>query len=80
MRRIVVRFDRGTFSFDLIPGREAEDLLRYLGFFPGREVVRVEEQVYDPSHPRRFRYLHRPDLEEVIRRGQAPQDEAEVRG
>lgn len=81
MRRIVIRFDRGTFSFDLIPGREVEDLFRYLSLFPDREVVRVEEQVYDPSHPHRFRYVPRPDLEEALRTGgQAPRGEAEVRG
>jgi len=82
MRRIVIRFDRGgTFSFDLVEGREVRDLLRFLEFFPGREVVRVEEQVYDPSHPHRFRYVPRPDLEAAIRTGgQAPRGEAEVRG
>lgn len=66
--RIVVRFrGGGVLSFDSREGREAEDLQRYLAMFPGKEVERIEEQVYDPSHPRRFRYLVREDLMGVIR-------------
>lgn len=66
--RIVVRFrGGGVFSFDSREGREAEGLQRYLAMFPGKEVERIEEQVYDPSHPRRFRYLVREDLMGVIR-------------
>jgi len=75
MRRIVVRFKGGkVHSFDLIEGREKDDLLRHLGFFPGREVARIEEQVYDPSSARGFRYLPRPDLEALVKPG--PQEEA----
>lgn len=67
MRRIVIRFaDGGVFSFDRREGLEGQDLLRYLALFPGREVERVEEQVYDPTHPRRFRYERREDLEALV--------------
>jgi len=63
MRRLVIRFkDGSTTSLDLVPGREREDLLRHLRHFPGKEVASVEEQVYDPEHPRRFRYVRREDL------------------
>ncbi len=66
--RMVVRFKGGgVFSFDTWEGREAEDLRRYLALFPGKEVERIEEQVYDPSHPKRFRYLVREDLMGVAR-------------
>jgi len=67
MRRLVIRFkDGSTTSLDLVPGREAEDLLRHLRHFPGREVEVVEEQAYDPEHPRRFRYARREDLEGLL--------------
>jgi hypothetical protein len=29
-------------------------------------VASVEEQVYDPEHPRRFRYVQREDLEGLL--------------
>ncbi|GAA5336009.1 hypothetical protein YIM730264_20320 [Thermus hydrothermalis] len=44
---------------DLLQGLEALDL----ALFPGREVGRVEEQTYDPTHSRRFWYERRKDLE-----------------
>jgi hypothetical protein len=67
MRRLVIRFkDGSTTSLDLVPGREGEDLLRHLRHFPGRAVEAVEEQVYDPEHPRRFRYARREDLEALL--------------
>jgi len=67
MKRLVVRFKDGTrTSLDLVPGREGEDLLRHLRHFPGRAVEAVEEQVYDPEHPRRFRYARREDLEALL--------------
>jgi hypothetical protein len=67
MRRLVIRFkDGSTTSLDLVPGREREDLLRPLRHFPGKEVASVEEQVYDPEHPRRFRYVRREDLEGLL--------------
>jgi hypothetical protein len=63
MRRLVIRFkDGSTTGLDLVPGREREDLLRHLRHFPGKEVGSVEEQVYAPEHPRRFRYVRREDL------------------
>jgi hypothetical protein len=50
MRRLVIRFKDGcTTSLDLVPGREREDLLRHLRYFPGKEVASVEEQIYDPG-------------------------------
>ena len=68
MRRLVIRFkDGSTTSLDLVPGRE--DLLRHLRHFPRKEVASVEEQVYDPEHPRRFRYVRREDLEGLLLRG-----------
>jgi hypothetical protein len=67
MRRLVIRFkDGSTTGLDLVPGREREDLLRHLRHFPGKEVGSVEEQVYDPEHPRRFRYVRREDLEGLL--------------
>ena len=64
MRRVVIRFADGTTtSFDLVEGRLEQDLRHHLGFFPGKGVARVEEQIYDPTHPRRFRYKRREDLE-----------------
>ena len=67
MKRLVIRFkDGSTTSLDLVPGREGEDLLRHLRHFPGREVASVEEQAYDPEHPRRFRYARREDLEALL--------------
>ena len=51
-RRLVIRFkDGSTTSLDLVPGRE---------------VASVEERVYDPEHPRRFRYARREDLEGLL--------------
>ncbi|WP_114313569.1 hypothetical protein [Thermus caldifontis] len=65
--RIVVQFrGESVFSFYTQEGQEADDLRRYLALFPGKKVERIEEQVYDPSHPRRFRYLVREDLMEVV--------------
>jgi hypothetical protein len=67
MRRLVIRFkDGSTTSLDLVPGREREDLLRHLRHFHGKEVARVEEQIYDPEHPKRFRYVQREDLEGLL--------------
>ena len=67
MKRLVIRFkDGSTTSLDLAPGREGEDLIRHLRHFPGREVASVEEQAYDPEHPRRFRYARREDLEALL--------------
>ncbi|MFZ8812433.1 MAG: hypothetical protein ACO2OU_00860 [Thermus aquaticus] len=67
MRRLVIRFkDGSTTSLDLAPGREREDLFRHLRHFPGKEVASVEEQVYDPERPRRFRYVRREDLEGLL--------------
>jgi hypothetical protein len=67
MRRLVIRFkDGSTTSLDLVPGQEREDLLRHLRHLPGKEVGSVEEQVYDPEHPRRFRYVRREDLEGLL--------------
>jgi hypothetical protein len=67
MRRLVIRFkDGSTTSLDLVPGQEREDLLRHLRYFPGKEVASVEEQVYDPEHPQRFRYVRREDLEGLL--------------
>jgi hypothetical protein len=67
MRRLVIRFkDGSTTSLDLVPGREREDLLRHLRHFPRKEVASVEEQVYDPEHPKRFRYVRREDLEGLL--------------
>jgi hypothetical protein len=64
MRRLVIRFkDDSTTSLDLVPGREREELLRHLRHFPGKEVGSVEEQVYAPEHPRRFRYVRRENIE-----------------
>jgi len=82
MRRIVVRFkDGGVHSFDLIEGREKDDLFYFLRFFQGKEVAQIEEQVYDPSSARRFRYLPRPDLEALVKPESQPepQEKAQVR-
>ena len=67
MKRLVIRFrDGARTSLDLVPGREGEDLRRHLRHFPGREVEAIEEKVYDPEHPRRFRYARREDLEALL--------------
>jgi hypothetical protein len=67
MRRLVIRFkDGSTTSLDLVPGWEREDLLRHLRHFPRKEVAGVEEQVYDPEHPKRFRYVRREDIEGLL--------------
>jgi hypothetical protein len=63
-RRFVIRFSGGRrHSFDVLAG---EDLLavleRHLRFFPGETPEALEEQFYDPSHPRRFRYEDRGEL------------------
>ncbi len=60
---------RGCSSFDYREESVTEDLRRHLGFFPEKEVVRVELQVYDPALPTRYRYERRPDLEELVRAG-----------
>jgi len=33
---------------------------------PGAEVEAIEEKVYDPDPPRRFRYARREDLEALL--------------
>ncbi len=52
MRRLVIRFkDGSTTSLDLVPGREREDLLRHLRYFPGKEVASVEGAGLRPRAP-----------------------------
>jgi predicted YcjX-like family ATPase len=63
-RRFVLRFDQGgVHSFDVLEGEDpVEALKRHLGFFPGRVPESLQEQFYDPEHPRRFRYEERKEL------------------
>jgi len=68
-RRFVVRFRRGrSHSFDVLEGEDPVAVLRrHLEFFPGEVPEAVEEQFYDPTHPRRFRYEARGELLSLAR-------------
>lgn len=66
-RRLVVKFKSGkVHSFDVDEGVEPVAAVRkHLSFFPEEEPEALEEQFYDPSLPRRFRYEPRPELLEA---------------
>jgi len=68
-RRFVLRFQRGRpHSFDVLEGEDPIAVLkRHLGFFPGEVPEALEEQFYDPTHPRRFRYEERGELLSLVR-------------
>jgi hypothetical protein len=63
-RRFVIRFSGGRrHSFDVLTGEDPLAVLeRHLRFFPNEAPEALEEQFYDPSHPRRFRYENRGEL------------------
>jgi hypothetical protein len=63
-RRFVIRFSGGKrHSFDILAGEDPLAALeRHLRFFPDEAPEALEEQFYDPSHPRRFRYEDRGEL------------------
>ncbi len=71
-RRFVVKFKSGkVHSFDADEGAEPVAVVRkHLSFFPDEEPEALEEQFYDPSLPRRFRYEPRPELLEAALSGQ----------
>ncbi len=64
VRRFVLRFRRGrVHSFDVLEGEDPVAVLkRHLEFFPGEVPEGLEEQFYEPAHPRRFRYEDRGEL------------------
>lgn len=66
---IVIRFrNRRPHSFVLGEGEDLHATLRrHLAFFPGEEVVAIEEQVYTPKAPRPFAYHPRQDLLALIK-------------
>ena len=69
-RRLVLRFKSGkAYSFDLFEGTDPVLAVRKaLSFFPNEEPEALEEQFYDPSLPRRFRYEPRRELlEEALK-------------
>lgn len=63
-RRFVLRFSGGKrHSFDILAGEDPLAVLeRHLRFFPEETPEALEEQFYDPLHPRRFRYEDRGEL------------------
>jgi hypothetical protein len=63
-RRFVVRFSGSKrHSFDILAGEDPLTVLeRHLRFFPDETPEALEEQFYDPLHPRRFRYENRGEL------------------
>jgi hypothetical protein len=63
-RRFVLRFPGGKrHSFDILAGEDPLAVLeRHLRFFPNETPEALEEQFYDPLHPRRFRYEDRGEL------------------
>ena len=63
-QRFVVRFSGGKrHSLDVLAGEDPLAVLeRHLRFFPNETPEALEEQFYDPSHPRRFRYEDRREL------------------
>lgn len=62
--RLVLRFENGkTHSFDVDEGKDPVAVVRkHLALYEGLAPKSLEEQVYDPSLPTRFRYLDRSDL------------------
>jgi len=68
-RRFVLRFQRGRpHSFDVLEGEDPVAVLRHhLEFFPEEEPEALEEQFYDPAHPRRFRYEERGELLSLVK-------------
>jgi hypothetical protein len=68
-RRFVLHFDRGgVHSFDVLEGEDLVEVLkRHLEFFPGKVPEILQEQFYDPAHPRRFRYEERGELLHLVK-------------
>jgi predicted YcjX-like family ATPase len=68
-RRFVLRFRRGrVHSFDVLEGEDPVAVLkRHIEFFPGEVPEALEEQFYDPVHPRRFRYEERGELLRLVK-------------
>jgi hypothetical protein len=68
-RRFVLRFQRGRpHSFDVLEGEDPIAVLkRHLEFFPDDEPEVLEEQIYDPTHPRGFRYEKRGELLSLVK-------------
>jgi len=79
-RRFVLRFDRGgVHSFDVLEGEDPVEVLRHhLAFFPDRVPETLQEQFYDPAHPRRFRYEERGELLDLVRGLPASKGEGET--
>ena len=79
-RRFVLRFDRGgVHSFDVLEGEDpAEVLRRHLEFFPGKVPEILQEQFYDPAHPRRFRYEERGELLDLVKGPLALEEEEKL--
>jgi hypothetical protein len=79
-RRFVLRFDRGgVHSFDVLEGEDPVEVLkRHLGFFPGKVPETLQEQFYDPDHPRRFRYEDREELLALVKGLLAPEEEGKA--
>ncbi len=68
-RRFVLRFEQGgVHSFDVLEGEDPLEVLRrHLEFFPGKVPETLQEQFYDPLHPRRFRYEERGELLDLVK-------------
>lgn len=79
-RRFVLRFDRGgVHSFDVLEGEDPMEVLRrHLEFFPGKVPEILQEQFYDPAHPRRFRYEERGELLDLVKGSPALEEEGET--
>jgi hypothetical protein len=79
-RRFVLRFDRsGVHSFDVLEGEDPVEVLRHhLGFFPDRVPETLQEQFYDPAHPRRFRYEERKELLDLAKRPPPLEEEGKL--
>jgi len=79
-RRFVLRFDRGgAHSFDVLEGQDPVEVLRHhLEFFPGRVPETLQEQFYDPAHPRRFRYEERGELLDLVKGPPSSEEEGKT--
>jgi len=79
-RRFVLRFDRGgVHSFDVLEGEDPVEVLRHhLEFFPGKVPEALQEQFYDPTHPRRFRYEERGELLDLVKGPPALEEERKL--
>jgi hypothetical protein len=79
-RRFVLRFDRGgVHSFDVLEGEDPVEVLkRHLGFFPSKVPEALQEQLYDPDHPHRFRYEDRGELLALVKGSPASEEEGKL--